>query len=156
MTAIQEIRSTKAEAFMAQVLTEDPSTLINCETHFEPGSDVHGSVYEQVSRFKKATRASVKAGKMTEAQALMFACRFIRSMRQLVVAQNDLEARGLDAHIRAGQGTILFIQEDGKWFTKLNRSRDILCVGGYLAACSMKSLSYTFLLFTEEGDVHAH
>lgn len=144
-----------AEAFMAEVITKDPSELINCEDSFEPGSEVHGAVYEQVSRFKQATEVGCKNGHMTEAQALMFTCRFIRSMRQLVVAQNNKEARGLDAHVRAGQGTVLFIRQDGKWFTKLNRSNNILCVGAYLAACSRKTSAWAFLLFTEEGDVHA-
>ena len=145
-----------AEAFMATVLQEqDISTLINCEKHLEPGSSSHEAVYEQVSRFKDAIKAAEKNNQMTEKQALMFTCRFIKSMRELARIQHDMEAQGLDAHVRAGTGTILFIKEDGKWFTKMNRSNDIMCVGAYLAACCKKANAWTFLLFAEEGDVHS-
>lgn len=147
--------SQEAQDFIKDLLeTEDITTLIKPESRLEPGTEVHGSVYEQCSRFKQATKWSQQAGCMTEKQLIMFTCRFIKSMRQLIKTQNNLDAIGLDAHIRAGQATMLFIKTDGKWFTKQNRSTDILCIGAYLAACCQKSNAWTFLLYTEEGDVH--
>ena len=149
--------STSAQQFMEELLqTEDLSTLINCENNdkFDPGSPAHGAVYEQVSRFKQAAKSAVDNNYMTDKQYLMFACRFVRSMRQLVRLQNNSEAPGLDAHVRAGQATLLFIHQSGKWFTKLNKSNDILCTGAYLAACSRKTNCWTFLLYTEDGDIH--
>ena len=151
---------TAAEAFMQEILeTQDISSLINCESlnpeMFDPGSPAHAAVYEQCSRFKDAMYAAqYKSNNMTEKQSLMFTARFIKSMRQLVREQHNSEAVGLDAHIRAGQGCILFVRESGQWFTKLN-SNDILCTGAYLAACSQKSRAWTFLLYKEDGDVHA-
>tara|TARA_B100001093_G_scaffold152768_1_gene145503 strand:- start:41331 stop:41801 length:471 start_codon:yes stop_codon:yes gene_type:complete len=144
-----------AEAFIAQILeTTDITTLIDCENlnpeKFEPGSPAHGAVYEQTSRFKDA----VAAAQMTDKQRLMFTARFIRSMRELVKLQFNSEALGLDAHVRAGQATILFIREDGQWFTKLIESNNINCTGAYLAACSKKANAWTFLLFREDGDIH--
>tara|TARA_R100000742_G_C4261252_1_gene79025 strand:+ start:617 stop:1105 length:489 start_codon:yes stop_codon:yes gene_type:complete len=149
-----------AEALMTQVLMDkDISELIDCENTnpdcMEPGSPAHAAVYEQVSRFKDAIWNARRKGYMTDRQAMMFTCRFIRSMKQLVLFQKDSEAKGLDAAVRAGQGTVLFVRESGEWFTKLNRSKDILCTGAYLAACSQKAKAWTFLLFTEDGDVHA-
>jgi len=150
------ILSTSAQELLQQLLSNAmPADLIGVDELLEPGSRPHAAVYEQLSRFSDAVARCRKEGTMSERQALMFECRFIRSMRQLCLAQNDKDARGLDAHIRAGQGTILFIKENGKWFTKLNRSNNILCVGAYLAACSQKTNAWTFLLFTEDGDVHA-
>lgn len=148
-----------AEALLMELLngTTMSSTLIGVDEMpgFEPGGTLSDAVYEQLGRFNSAMKAARSAGTMTEKQALMFECRLIRSMRQLCLAQNNLEARGLDAHVRSGQGTILFVRENGTWFTKMNRSSDILCVGAYLAACSRKTSAWTFLLFTEEGDTHA-
>lgn len=150
------ILSLSAEQLLQQLLSNAmPADLIGVDDLLEPGSRPHAAVYEQLSRFSDAIARCKSANTMTDRQALMFECRFIRSMRQLCLAQNDPEGRGLDAHIRAGQGTILFIREDGKWFTKMNRSSNILCVGAYLAACSQKANAWTFLLFTEDGDVHA-
>lgn len=146
-----------AESLMQALLNNTmSSTLIGVDDipGFEPGGRLSDAVYEQIGRLNSAMKTVRKAGTMSERQMLMFECRFIRSMRQLCLAQNDHNTRGLDAHIRAGQGTILFIRENGKWFTKQNRSNNILCVGAYLAACSMKSNAYTFFLFREDGDVH--
>ena len=148
--------SDAAQSFVQELLeTEDISTLIKPETRFEPGTEVHGAVYEQCSRFKQATKLARQHDCMTEKQMIMLTCRFIKSTRQLIKNQSNLDAIGFDAHIRAGQATILFIKTDGKWFTKQNRSSDILCVGAYLAACSKKANAWTFLLYTEEGDTHA-
>jgi len=145
-----------AEGLVKELLASTcPSDLIGVDQILEPGGSPHAACYEQISRFRWAMKSCRKADTMTEKQALMFECRFIRSMRQLCLAQSDPEARGLDAAVRAGQATILFIKEDGKWFTKMNRSRAVLCTGAYLAACSAKANAWTFLLFTEDGDVHA-
>lgn len=145
-----------AETLLTQLMNNTmPADLIGIDSLAEPGSALHDAAYEQLSRFSDAIKAAKKNGHMTERQALMFECRFIRSMRQLLLAQNNPEARGFDAHIRAGQGTILCVREDGKWFTKLNRSNNILCVGAYLAAVAKRANCWTFLVFTEDGDVHA-
>ena len=146
-----------AEELLKALLSDTmSSTLIGVDDieGFEPGGSLSDAVYEQIGRFNSALKGVRRNNTMTEKQALMFECRFIRSMRQLCLSQHNLEAPGLDAHVRAGQATILFIREDGKWFTKLNRSNDILCTGAYLAACSRKTNAYTFLLFTEDGDIH--
>ena len=146
---------TSAEQLLEQVLDNSYlDDLIGVDELLEPGSGAHGAVYEQISRFHKSIRLCDKNNKMSAKQILMFKCRFVRSMRQLCLSQVDKNAIGLDAHIRAGQATILFIRQDGKWYTKLNRTSNILCVGAYLAACSKRSNAYTYLLYTEDGDQH--
>jgi len=154
--ALPHVALNSAETLLKALLEDKPSSdLIGVDDILEPGSRPHAACYEQISRFNDAIKASLEAGTMSEKQALMFECRFIRSMRQLCLAQHDPEARGLDAAVRAGQATILFIKENGKWFTKMNRSQAVLCTGAYLAACAAKTGAWTFLLFTEDGDVHA-
>lgn len=146
-----------SEELLAEIINNVPySALIGIDNmpQFEPGSAAHDAVFETIGRFNTAMKRIRSAETMTPKQKLMFECRFVRSLRQLCLLQHNHEAVGLDAHVRAGQATILFVREDGKWFTKLNRSSDILCTGAYLAACSRKTSAYTFLLFTEDGDIH--